>query len=113
MSAQCQVCQGRTADLNLCSVCQSELKSMLVGLAVGQVLPNGQRGAGWIENLQDAAWGRTRLGESARRSSEKGSPLLMNERASGLLENVTDMLLKWVQAVNLGTETLAVPGETP
>lgn len=106
MSAQCQVCQGRTADLNLCSVCQSELRSMLVGLAVGQVLPNGQRGAGWIEYLEDACHGKTRLGESARRSSEKGSPMLHNERASELLGNVHDMLIRWVEAVNINAETL-------
>jgi hypothetical protein len=82
---------------------------MLTGLAVGQVLPNGQRGAGWLENLEDAAWGRTRLGESARRSSEKGSPMLHNERASDLLENVHDMLLRWVDVVNTNAETLGTP----
>lgn len=109
MSTQCQVCQGRTADLNLCSVCQSELRSMLVGLAVGQVLPNGTRGAGWIEYLEDSAQGRTRLGESARRSTERGSPMLHNERASDLLDNVHTMLVKWVEAVNINTETLGTP----
>lgn len=82
---------------------------MLRGLAVGQVLPNGQRAAGWIEYLEDACHGKTRLGESARRSSEKGSPMLHNERASELLGNVHNMLLKWVEAVNVNAETLGTP----
>lgn len=103
--AECAVCSGRS-ELYLCSVCQSELKSMLRGLVVGQELPNGQRGIGFIEALEDAALGRTRLGESARRSSEKGSPMLHNERASELLDNVHSMLLRWVEAVNINTETL-------
>jgi hypothetical protein len=82
---------------------------MLTGLAVGQVLPNGQRAAGWIEFLEDACHGKTRLGESARRSSEKGSPMLHNERASDLLDNVHEMLIRWVTAVNTNTETLGTP----
>jgi hypothetical protein len=108
VSAQCQVCTAPT-DSGLCRVCQGELKDMLIGLAVGQELPNGQRGAGWIEYLEDAAHGKTRLGESARRSSEKGSPMLHNERASDLLNNVHDMLIRWVEAVNVNTETLGQP----
>jgi hypothetical protein len=72
------------------------------------VLPNGQRGAGWIEYLEDACHGKTRLGESARRSSEKGSPMLHNERASDLLDNVHTMLIRWVEAVNTNTETLEI-----
>lgn len=105
MSAQCQVCAGRS-ELHLCGVCQRELKDMLVGLAVGQELPNGHRGAGWLEFLEDACTGHTRLGESARRSTDKGSPMLHNERASDLLDNIHGMLLKWVAAVNTNAETL-------
>jgi len=82
---------------------------MLQGLAVGQELPNGKRAAGFIENLQDAAWGKTRLGESARRSTEQTSPMLHNERASELLGNVHDMLIRWVEVVNVNTETLGQP----
>ena len=110
MSAQCQVCAGRS-ELHLCGVCQRELKDMLQGLAVGQQLPNGQRSQGWIANLEDVCHGKTRLGESARRSSDKGSPMLCNERASELLDNIHDMLLKWVDAVNVNAETLTVQGE--
>jgi hypothetical protein len=82
---------------------------MLIGLATGQELPNGHRGASWLEYLQDCANGHTRLGESARRSTEHGSPLLMNERASGLLSDVHSMLLRWVAAVNTNAEILAAP----
>jgi hypothetical protein len=108
VSTQCQVCNGRS-ELHLCGVCQSELRSMLQGLAVGQELPNGHRGAGWLEFLEDACNGKTRLGESARRSSEKGSPMLHNERASDLLNNVHDMLIRWVETININTETLGTP----
>jgi hypothetical protein len=103
---QCQACAGQAADVNLCSVCQRELRDMLTGLAVGQVLPNGTRAPGWLEFLEDSALGRTRLGESARRSTEKGSPMLHNERASDLYNNIHNMLQHWVEVVNLGAETL-------
>lgn len=111
MTAQCQVCTAPT-DSGLCGICQRELRDMLVGLAVGQVLPNGTRGQGWLENLEDAALGRTRLGESARRSTERGSPMLHNERASDLYNDITDMLQRWVEIVNVNTETLATQGDT-
>lgn len=109
MSAQCQNCQATTADVHLCSSCQRDLRDMLIGLAVGQELPNGHRGQGWIANLEDAVHGRTRLGESARRSTEKGSPMLHNERASDLYTNIHDMLERWVSVVNVNTETLGQP----
>ena len=107
---ECSVCGGR-ATLFLCSPCQGELKGMLVGLGDHTVLTNmitGDTAVGpsWIEILEDAALGRTRLGESARRSSERGSPMLHNERASELLDNVHSMLLRWVEAVNVNAETL-------
>ena len=105
---ECQICQGR-ATLFLCGVCQDSLRDMLRGLAVGQELPNGQRGAGWLEFLEDAALGRTRLGESARRSTDRGSPMLHHEAASELHNNIHTMLLQWVEAVNTNTETLGQP----
>ena len=87
---------------------------MLNGLA-GRTATNTLTGYsrpadGWIELLEDAALGRTRLGESARRSTEKGSPMLHHPKASQLLDDVHGMLLHWVAAVNANTETLTIPG---
>lgn len=108
MTAQCQSCTAPT-DSGLCGVCQRELRDMLTGLVVGQELPNGRRAAGWLEFLEDAALGRTRLGESARRSTERGSPMLHSARHSDLYNDVTDMLLRWVDAVNTNAEQLGMP----
>jgi hypothetical protein len=84
--------------LYLCSPCQRELRD-----ACGQLLPNGYRGGGFIEWLQDEALGNTRKGESARRSTEKGSPMMHNEHASTLLTQLHAMLTTWVSHL-CGTE---------
>lgn len=72
---------------------------MLQGLAQGQELPSGHRAAGWIEYLEDAALGRTRLGESARRSTERNTPLPVNLRASAMLDDVRCTLSTWVRHI--------------
>ncbi|MBZ4574687.1 hypothetical protein [Mycobacterium avium] len=121
--ANCQQCQ-RQSDLYLCSECQQDLHDMLQGLAVGQPLGNGHYAAGFIEYLEDAALGRTRLGESARRSNERTTPLPVRlgpaanptretqwaGSPSELLDNLHTTLLDWVTAVNTNTETLAAGG---
>ncbi|MCA2275486.1 hypothetical protein JF780_05705 [Mycobacterium intracellulare] len=98
---------------------------MLQGLAIGQELPNGHTAPGFIEYLEDAKLGRTRLGASARRSNERTTPLPVrlgpnpnatpeNQWAgspSELLDNLHATLLDWVTAVNTRIETLAIPGE--
>lgn len=136
--AKCQQCQRKT-DLYLCTECQQDLHEMLQGLAVGQWVPtvqgrtkNGRpwhiehRSPGLIEYLEDAQLGRTRLGESARRSNERTTPLpvrLGPERnptaetqwrgsPSEILDNLHATLVNWVAAVNTNTETLAIEGET-
>ena len=96
--SQCQKCAGR-AQLFLCTTCTRELKDMLTGLAVGQKLHTGTNGAGWIEHLQDAVLGRTRLGESERRSSDRTSPLMVHIEASRLLDSVHATLVRWVQDI--------------
>jgi hypothetical protein len=96
--ADCQVCARKT-QLFLCQSCSTDLHDLLRGLAVGQELPNGKRAPSWLEYLQDAAWGRTRLGESARRSTEHSTPLPVNLGASQLLENVNGMLLGWARHI--------------
>src|SRR5271156_1103881 len=95
---QCQHCYGKS-QLFLCGQCSRELRDMLHGLAHGQRLPTGQTSAGWIENLQDGVWGRTRLGESARRSTDRNSPLMVHLDASRLLDNVHAVLVRWVQDI--------------
>ena len=96
----CQRC-SRKSQLYLCSPCQGELHDMLKGLATGQQLPNGRTAPGWLEYLEDAALGRTRLGESARRSTEHSTPLPVNLGASALLNNVKDMLHRWAQQLTI------------
>ena len=96
--SQCQKCGGR-AQLFLCGTCTRELKDMLYGLAYGQKLPTGQRGAGWIEHLQDKVNGLTREGESERRSTERNGPLMVHLEASRLLDQVHATLVRWVQDI--------------
>lgn len=93
---ECKNC-GRKSQVFLCQSCRDELRSMLIGMAYGQELPNGHRAAGFLEFLEDAALGRTRLGESARRSTEMNSPVPFNSRASELLAAVHNTLTGWCQ----------------
>lgn len=103
--SQCTHCGGR-AQLYLCGSCQTDLRDMLTGLAIGQDLGNGRRSRGFIQALEDAVLGDTRLGESARRSTERNTPLPVNLLASQLLENVHNMLGGWVRHLceSRGTE---------
>ncbi len=55
-ATECRNC-GRAAQTFLCPRCVTELRDMLTGLAHG-----------WIQYLEDAALGQTKLGESARRT---------------------------------------------
>lgn len=75
---------------------------MLRGLGGGWHLENDHRGyqsASWLEFLEDVALGKTRLGESARRSTEPGSPMLVNLTASQLLQNMCNMLNMWTRRI--------------
>jgi hypothetical protein len=94
MSIECGAC-GRKSTLWLCSPCQDELKEMLSGL------PR------WINHLEEAALGQTRLGESARRApGDNRGPIPFNGRASELYDNVHDCLQRWTLAINHNYETL-------
>jgi hypothetical protein len=92
----CTFC-GARAQTFLCGRCTADARDTLTGLVVGPELPNGHRGAGWLAKLADAAHGQTRLGESARRSTDNGSPMLCNLKASALLDTVRNMLSTWVR----------------
>jgi hypothetical protein len=118
--AEC-VC-GRKTDLYLCSTCQNDLGELLIGLAQGTATNNltgySRPMAGWIEFLEDCTQGGTRLGMSARRSTERTSPMPVHlgpngdfeESPSALLNDLNKLLIRWVEVVNTGTETLAIPG---
>lgn len=99
----CQACARTSPNAYLCPTCERELHDLLTGLTAGTELPNGRHAPGWLEYLQDAAWGRTRLGESARRSTERNTPLPVNLGASQLLENIKDMLHRWAQHITIHT----------
>lgn len=109
----CEACGRKTHTGFLCGPCCDELRDMLTGLA-GRTATNNLTGysrpaEGWIGALEDAALGRTRLGESARRSTERGSPMLHHPKSSQLLDDIHGMLLHWVTMINVNAETLTIP----
>ena len=59
-------------------------------------LDNGRRSRAWLVALEDAALGDTRLGESARRSTDKTTPIPFGENASALLSSVRNTLSAWI-----------------
>lgn len=73
----CVVCARSAPNAFLCGQCTSELRSWLQGLAGGSELPSGTKSLPWLEALEDVRLGRTRLGESARRSTENNTPLMV------------------------------------
>lgn len=95
---QCTHCAGR-AQLFLCNACISDLRDMLIGLARGQQLPNGQYAAGWLEHLTDAVLGQTKLGEFIRRNRGDETPMRVNLRASQLLDYASSVLSEWCRDV--------------
>lgn len=92
----CTVCTAKT-ELFLCRTHTDEVRGLLTGLVRGPELRNGHHGSGWLTFLIQAATGQTRLGESAGRSTDKGSPMLCNLRASDLLDDVRNMLTTWIR----------------
>lgn len=107
--SECQSCHAKT-QLNLCTRCQSDLRDTLTQLAqrtaTNIATGDHRRAAGWLELLEDAVLGNTRLGESARRSTERNTPLPVNLTASQLLDDTHAVLTRWVETINLATETL-------
>lgn len=124
MSVECQRCESKS-QLFLCGTCQRELREMLTGLAHGDWIPTGSAGRtasggawcierrhpGWLEHLEDAVLGRTRLGESARRSTERNTPIPVNLGASQLLDDTHALLAHWCETISTKTETLTITGE--
>lgn len=76
-------------------------------LATGETRP----APGGLELLHDAALGDTRLGESARRSSDLTSPIPCNLTASQLYDDIHNTLQRWCELVSMHTETLSIPGK--
>jgi hypothetical protein len=94
----CQQC-ARKSQTFICTTCQAELKQMLEGLAIGFPLDTGRRSRPWLQCLEDAALGDTRLGESARRSTDRTTPVPFGEKASDLLADVYSVLAGWFQTI--------------
>ncbi len=117
---ECDVCHAKS-QLRLCARCQSDLRDTLTQLAHRTATNHAtgeQRPApGWLELLEDARLGRTRLGESARRASEYSRPALARltdnklDSFGGspreLLDNIHYMLTRWIIAINTTDETLS------
>lgn len=77
----------RSAELFLCTRCQTELRDTLNDLP------------GWITALQEDAWGQTRMGESVRRSTDLGSPALCKLGPSGSFARSPGQLLVYTHSV--------------
>jgi hypothetical protein len=116
--SDCQRCCAK-CQLYLCTRCSADLRAMLLGLATGWEVQSDHKTyqtAGYIEWLQDKKLGRTRLGESARRSSERSRPLPVHTGPRGdwvgspseMLDNVHNVLMRWVEVVNVRFETLSI-----
>ena len=109
----CNVCSRKVDGAFMCGSCRTELTDLLTGLAVGWRVDNGHRAytsGSYLEFLADAVHGKTRLGESARRSTDKTSPLMAHLKASELFADATHTLSMWAQTVSLATETLTEAG---
>lgn len=112
-TTKCKHCH-RNSQLFLCEECQDKAEGMLRGMAAGWDVVNDHktyRTASFLELLEDAVLGQTRLGESARRSTERGSPMPVNLTASDELDNIHAMLTRWTTTLNTSAETLTVPGK--
>lgn len=97
--SQCAACSGHST-LFLCPQCTSELKSNLTGLAQGQQHRNGTNSPGWLELLADAATGQTRMGDNGPRTSSDEQPMVVNLKASGLLNEVHTVLSRWCRDIS-------------
>jgi hypothetical protein len=78
---------ARTAELWLCNRCQTNLRALLNDLP------------GWITALQEDAYGQTRHGQSARRSTDKGSPALCKLGKDGSFKRSPGQWLLYTQSV--------------
>lgn len=96
MKTQCQSCSAKS-QLWLCPRCQGDLKQLLDGLSLGTPLGNGRRSRPWLVSLYDEVHGNTRKGESARRSTDKTSPLPFREVASALALKAKGTLGTWLR----------------
>lgn len=92
---ECQKC-SRKAQLFLCPICIRELRDMLTALA-GVTLAYGERAAGWLEHLYEAATGQAKFGQMLRYARTDESPLKFNEKASDLLAYAESVLTEWVR----------------
>ena len=110
MSVECKRCSGKSQTY-LCARCQVALTELLEGLAIGTELPDGRMSRPWLQCLEDARLGDTRLGESARRSTERNTPLPVHLGASQLYDDITATLQHWCEVVSSNTETLTIPGK--
>jgi hypothetical protein len=70
---KCTHCH-RKAQQFICGTCQTEMRNLLDGLVQGQQLAGQHIEPGYLQYLEDAALGQTRLGVSVRRSSEFSRP---------------------------------------
>jgi hypothetical protein len=117
---KCRGCE-RPAQLFLCQSCQSKARDVLKDLALGCRLhlgetPLDKRGPSFLRFLHDTRLGFTRMGDSARRSTENSRPALArltkNEKDSfkgsplELSNEIHQTLMFWAEAVSGQFETL-------
>lgn len=84
MDVECTVKRcGTPSQRYLCQYHQDELADMILHLPQ------------WLEYLDDARLGQTKLGESVRRSTDQTSPMPVNMTAGNLRTRIWDTLRDW------------------
>jgi hypothetical protein len=120
----CRRC-GRRAQLYLCQHCTIDLQELITSLIVkynpagpeGTTASGGRwwierRSPGLLEYLNDAVLGQTRLGISARHSTDYTTPMPFNGKASALATEAAETLTSWATKISRHVETLTATGET-
>lgn len=106
MSHTCAIPKcDNTARNQICGPHADELHDMLRALVAGELDRSGRRKPGWLDYLDDACSGQTKLGRQARHITEHDAPLPVNFNANALQRRTAETLVSW--AIVLRASTVA------
>ncbi|UVO12828.1 hypothetical protein NM962_01265 [Mycobacterium sp. SVM_VP21] len=113
MSHNCAIPKcDRTTRQQICRPCADELHDMLRALVAGEIDRSGRQRPGWLDYLDDACSGQTKLGAQARHITEHDAPLPVNFNANALQRRTAETIVSW--AIVLRASTVAYrPGMFP
>ena len=111
----CQIC-GRKTPLYTCHTCNQQLADNLNQLQ-NHTRADNKLTPSFLEHLEDVRYGRTKIGDSTRRSTDRTTPLPIrlgphttwDGSPAQLLTNLHHELAEWVEWVNKHHETLTNP----